>query len=1164
MGGSIRFLLMFMRDFCVRVLSVLCSRWACVWSAVIPAGDRLTHVSFYSRAFRVITWVNIICQLGFPLALAFTPSVLAAAQKDLASEMQALQQGLGERPGPAPVFTQPETAPSSSTSFHSASPSPSSSRTSSSVQPALVTSSVDLPELGSEPVTSSVGQQDESGSVRQEVLDNRVSAARQLWDVLSGPSPLDQGLDRARGIASGLANQAAEDWLKQYGNARLSFSTEGLGSLDLLAPLWEDESDLFYTQLGGRRDSDRTTTNLGLGVRHFTPDWMVGVNAFYDYDVTGHNSRAGVGVEAWRDYLKLSANSYLRLTDWHQSVLPEMEDYDERPANGFDLRAEAYLPAYPQLGGKLMYERYQGKGVSLNGSTSDLRDNPSAFTAGLNYTPVPLIKLGVEHKSGSGTNDTALTLDFSYRFGTPWLEQINPDAVAFVRSLEGGRYDLVDRNNSIVMQYRKQELISLLLTLAGVPYAGERVVVTADVNSKYGLNHIVWDAPALLAAGGQLTPLSADSVEVRMPVIRTAVPMRARAAAKDRAESYELGGVAYDARGNQSERVTMMLMVERSPQDISSLAVTKDGSVADGVTTNTVQVTATDTQSGAPLAGSEVELTFTHAKGAVLSTQTVTTDAQGQATVDLTSTLAGTVAVKAVLKSNGNAASTNMRFVADSGTAHIAEGSLTVVRDNALADGNSTNAVRAVVTDAQGNPVSGTDVDLSATADAVLSVARATTNDNGEVTATLKSTRAGVGMVTATVNGQSAQVNTTFLAGKPQVANSAFMVTPATIVADGRTSSQLTLTLNDGHGNPVSLSAGQVRLTVSGIDGTTLTAVSGQDGVYTALLTGIRAGEAVITPAVEGSDLSGLKQTVTLTADKNSAGLPDGSLTVVQDNAVADDTATNKVQVVVTDANGNPVAGVPVSFSAPSPAHVTVSDYTTDVNGVATAALASPAQGSVAVSAEANGSRRQVNVMFAALSLTVKATDIIGELEVGQTLEGQYSFSTNGNNTTDNSTFVWSGGGQSGVTTQTYKLNGSDVGKILTFSVTARNGAGVNGNTDSISTKDAPGTGGSSGERSGEIIDPAAIPVVKDLNITGALQVGQTLTGRYTFNPNGGDSTDKSTLAWSGGGQSGVTTTAYTLESSDVGKILTFTVTPVNGKGTSGAPVSIDTRNATD
>lgn len=1136
-------------------------------------GDTRLPVPFHFRFFRAITWVNIVCQLGFPLALAFTPSVLAAGQKDLSTEMQALQQGLGERPEAAPVFTPPEAASSPASSFFSSSPSSSSATLPLSSGPALPVpvrvpaGTTDLPDLGSGAAGRAAGSAEtaepreaRAAREREATLNNRMSAAQQLWDVLSGPSPRDQGLDRATGIASGLANQAAEDWLKQYGNARLSFSTEGLGSLDVLAPLWESESDLLYTQLGVRRDSDRTTTNVGLGVRHFTPDWMVGVNAFYDYDVTGHNRRAGVGVEAWRDYLKLSANSYLRLTDWHQSVLPEMEDYDERPANGFDLRAEAYLPAYPQLGGKLMYEHYQGKGVSLTGSTSDLQDNPSAVTVGLNYTPVPLIKVGVEHKSGSGTNDTALTLDFSYRFGTPWVEQISPEAVAFTRSLAGSRYDLVDRNNSIVMQYRKQELISLLLTLGGIPYAGESVVVTANVTSKYGLDHMVWDAPALLAAGGKLTPLSAGAVEVRMPVITTAVPMRARAAVT--ADSYELGGVAYDTRGNQSERATLTLTVARSPQDIGSLTVTKDGSVADGVTVNTVQVTAADTQSGAPLAGSEVELTFTHAKGAVLSAQTVTTDAQGQATADLASTLAGVVAVKAVLKSNGNAAATTMRFVADSGTAHIAEGSLTVVRDNALADGNSTNAVKAVVTDAQGNPVSGMSVDLSATNGAVLSVAQATTNDNGEVAATLKNLRAGVSTVTATVNGQSAQVNTTFLAGKPTATNSQFSATPATIVADGRASAALQLTLNDSNGNPVALPAGQVRLSVSGVSGTTLSPVSGQDGVYTASLSGIKAGEAVITPAVEGSDLSGLAQRVTLTADGSSAGLPDGSLTVVRDNAVADDTATNQVQAVVTDANGNPVAGVRVAFSVPAPAHITVSDYATDMNGIATATLASPVQGSVAVSAEANGSRRQVNVTFAALSLTVKATDITGKLEAGQTLEGQYSFSTNGSNTTDRSTFLWTDGGQNGITTKTYTLNTSDVGKTLTFSVTAKNGAGVTGNTDSINTRDAAGTGGGSGENPGEVIDPAAKPVAENLNISGKLEVGQTLTGSYTFNPNGGDATDKSTFLWTDGGQNGITTTTYSLNGSDVGHILTFTVTPVNGKNVTGTPVSINTKDA--
>ncbi len=62
----------------------------------------------------------------------------------------------------------------------------------------------------------------------------------------------------------------------------------------------------------------------------------------------------GVGAEVATDYLKFSANTYFGLTGWHQSR--DFSSYDERPADGFDIRTEAYLPAYPQLGGKLMYE----------------------------------------------------------------------------------------------------------------------------------------------------------------------------------------------------------------------------------------------------------------------------------------------------------------------------------------------------------------------------------------------------------------------------------------------------------------------------------------------------------------------------------------------------------------------------------------------------------------------------------------------------------------------------------------------------------------------------------------------------------------------------------------------------------------------------------------
>ncbi|MDE9590857.1 inverse autotransporter beta domain-containing protein, partial [Xenorhabdus bovienii] len=94
------------------------------------------------------------------------------------------------------------------------------------------------------------------------------------------------------------------------------------------------------------------------------------------------------GVEYWRDYLKLSANSYFRLSGWKDS--PDFEDYQERPANGWDIRAEGYLPQYPQLGAKLAYEQYYGDQVALFGK-ENRQSQPHAFTAGLTYTPVPLI-----------------------------------------------------------------------------------------------------------------------------------------------------------------------------------------------------------------------------------------------------------------------------------------------------------------------------------------------------------------------------------------------------------------------------------------------------------------------------------------------------------------------------------------------------------------------------------------------------------------------------------------------------------------------------------------------------------------------------------------------------------------------------------------------------
>ena len=95
---------------------------------------------------------------------------------------------------------------------------------------------------------------------------------------------------------------------------------------------------MLFTQLGIRAPDGRTTGNIGLGVRTFyVRDWMFGGNVFFDDDFTGENRRIGFGAEAWTNYLKLSANTYIGTSQWHNSG--DFDNYNEKPADGYDVRA---------------------------------------------------------------------------------------------------------------------------------------------------------------------------------------------------------------------------------------------------------------------------------------------------------------------------------------------------------------------------------------------------------------------------------------------------------------------------------------------------------------------------------------------------------------------------------------------------------------------------------------------------------------------------------------------------------------------------------------------------------------------------------------------------------------------------------------------------------
>ncbi len=187
-----------------------------------------------------------------------------------------------------------------------------------------------------------------------------------------------------------------------------------------------------FSQTSLHRTDGRTQANLGVGLRHFTPTAMLGSKLFGDYDLSRDHARMGFGVEYWRDFLKLSANGSMRLTSWKDS--PDLADYSERPANGWDIRAQAWVPTLPQLGGRLTYEHYYGIEVALFG-TDKRQNNPHTVTAGVNYTPVPLFTVGVEQRQGqSGKSDTRLTMDMNYQLGVPWRTQMDPEAVETMRT----------------------------------------------------------------------------------------------------------------------------------------------------------------------------------------------------------------------------------------------------------------------------------------------------------------------------------------------------------------------------------------------------------------------------------------------------------------------------------------------------------------------------------------------------------------------------------------------------------------------------------------------------------------------------------------------------------------------------------------------------------
>lgn len=747
-----------------------------------PQAAKCSTSNLLPKRVKVTAWANILLQLLFPLSLSFTPAI-AAAPKPKATTISTTTEpyiiGVGESADTVAkkhgisvdelkriniyrTFSKPFTALTSG-------------------------DEIDIPRKASP--FSIDSEKNKNADV---LLENKLASHVQTGATALATSNAAKSSERMiRSAANNEFNSSAQQWLSQFGTARVQmnvnddFKLDG-SAVDVLVPIYDNQKSILFTQLGARNKDSRNTVNIGAGVRTFQNNWMYGVNTFFDNDMTGKNRRVGVGAEAWTDYLKLSANSYIGTSDWHQSR--DFADYNERPANGYDVRAEAYLPSHPQLGGKLMYEKYRGEEVALFGK-DNRQKNPHAVTAGVNYTPIPLLTVGAEHRAGKGSkNDSSINFQFNYRLGESWQSHINPSAVAATRTLAGSRYDLVERNNNIVLDYQKQELIRLSLPEKIEGKAGDIATVNAQVTSKYGLERIDWDSAALIAAGGTLSKGSSNSISITLPPYQASVG--------NTPNSYTLSAIAFDTQGNRSNSSSTLINV--SPQNLSTgnslMTATPSILVADGVSTSQITITLRDSHNQPVIGASRniilasnfvVDGSTSPIRAAAASEMKISDVSEAMGGVYNATLTAGTQPGTATITSSTNGMALNaVNVIFTANAATFVVDSLTADTHTTFADGNSLITFTATVKDSSGHGVPNTDVILNTTG-GVLSASSVTTDTHGVATFTLKSTNTGSFSVTA-----KSAVNTTDIG---QTQNATFIPVFTGIIAGG-----YDFALNDG------------------------------------------------------------------------------------------------------------------------------------------------------------------------------------------------------------------------------------------------------------------------------------------------------------------------------------------------------------------------------
>lgn len=808
------------------------------------------------------------------------------------------------------------------------------------------------------------------------------------------------------GYLNSQVNTALSDVLNQHFTAEVNLNYDldsGLSdsSIDLLYPLFDGDDNTIFTQFGMRYYDDKAIANIGLGYRHIENEsYLIGYNIFYDQQFTDNqHKRFGLGGEFNSSHTKLSANLYKGISGWKSSS--SLEDYDERVADGFDIMGEYRFKSFPQLSTTFSYEKYFGNEVALFGINERQKD-PYSVSAGLKYSPMSLLDFNIEHKIGkSGVNDSTIGLTFNYDFSKSLESQVDTDSSGFIVPFNQDRHALVKRNNNIVLEYKKQDVISIEANGDIYGSEGDVLPLNIQVNSRYEIKSVNWSHPTLSSNGGDVVYDGNGTYTLKMPLYTSGD------------NKHKVTVTATDIKGNISNQEAFFAVV--SGQNISfeksTLNITPAELLADEKSTAKAIVTLLSDQ-GTPVSGAESRISMSlssvdNTKSTIVKKKElieptlskVKEVSPGEYESVITSgNIAGSASVVAIV--DEKKLSSTVTFLADSNSAFISD--IKESKRQAIADSIDSVDYTVHVKDINNNPVR--DVAINFSTDLNIFTANNSANvnlitdDKGKAVVSLMGSSVGIAHVVASLaDGSSRNANpVTFVSGTTSELTSTLSLSKSAILTDGKETSTVIIQLNDSAGNPVDADEGSIELSdLNNNAQVFFTPVKEkQPGVYFSVVTATSVGNvgaANISAVVNGVVLNPVSLTLLPAIGSETIA----SLVVDKNQLIADDNDQVKYQATVVDKNGTPVPDVFVYWHDLSEHGQSTYELSskTDLNGIATTLLKTKKAGSVIIQATIAGNTQKNSDVIA----------IAGDIDVSKSIfsSNKNSIAVTSGNTSD-------------------------------------------------------------------------------------------------------------------------------------------------------------------